>query len=110
VLFLRKSILRVRIPQRDLVQLDELAKSLGLPSRSRLANIALQLFFELNKEDLQVLGQRRQVKILLDSSIKEKLDEFSTRLFIRKAELIMIALNEFTHRNRATSVQQDHEP
>jgi metal-responsive CopG/Arc/MetJ family transcriptional regulator len=90
--------------------LDELAKRLGLPSRSRLANIALQFFFELNEEDLPVLGQRRRVKILLDPSIKEKLDELSTRLLIRKAELINIALNEFTHRNRVTSVQQDHEP
>jgi hypothetical protein len=89
--------------------LDELAKRLGLPSRSRLANIALQFFFELNKEDLVVLEQRRQVKILLDPSIKEKLDELSRLFLIRKAELTKIALNEFTHRNQATSVQQDHE-
>lgn len=109
MLFLRKSVLRIGIRQRELVELDELAKRLGLPSRSRLANIALQFFFELNKEDLPVPGQRRRVKILLDPSIKEKLDELSTRLLIRRAELTKIALNEFTHRNRATSVQQDHE-
>jgi len=110
VLFLRKRVLRIRIQQRELVQLDELAKRLGLPSRSRLANIALQFFFELNKEGLLVPGQRRQVKILLDRSIKEKLDELSRLFLIRKAELTKIALNEFTHRNQASSVQQDHEP
>gem|GEM_PF-1903893 len=110
VLFLRKSVLRIWIRQRELDLLDELAKRLGLPSRSRLTNIALQFFFELNHEDLPAAGQRRRVKILLDPSIKEELDELSTCLLIRKAYLTKIALNEFTRRYRATSVQRDHEP
>lgn len=110
MLFLKKRVLRIWIRERDLDQLDQLAKRLGLPSRSRLANIALQSFFELNNEDLQVLGQRRRVKILLDPSIKEELDKVSTRFLIRKADLTKIALNEFTHRYRAASVQRDHEP
>jgi hypothetical protein len=110
VLFLRKSVVRIWIREREVVQLDELARRLGLPSRSRLANIALQFFFELNNDDLPVLGQRRRVKILLDPSIKEKLDELSRLFRIRKAEVTKIALNEFTHRNQATSVQQGREP
>ena len=109
MLFLRKSVLRIWIRKHELDLLDELAKRLGLPSRSRLANIALQFFFELNQEDLPVLGQGRRVKILLDPSIKEKLDELSKRLLIRKADLTKIALNEFTHRNPATAAQQGRE-
>ena len=92
---LRKKILFIRFRKRDLLQLDELAHSLGLPSRSRLANIALQTFLDSCEEKVPFLGQRRPVKILLDSALKQRLDGMARKLQVPKAELIKIAIEEF---------------
>lgn len=92
---LRKKILCIRFRRRDLFQLDELAKSLGLPSRSRLANIALQTFLDSSAEKVPFLGQKRPVKLLLDSALKQRLDEMARKLQVPKTELVKIALKEF---------------
>lgn len=104
---LRKKIVRIRFRERDLVQFDELANSLGLPSRSRLVNIALQSLLDSHAERLPVLGQKRSVKILLDPPLKERLDEMARRLRTPKTELIRIALNELAEQNHTTAIEEN---
>ncbi len=104
---LRKKIVCIRFREGDLVQLDELAKSLGLPSRSRLVNIALQSFLDSYAEPLPILGQKRPVKILLDPPLKERLDEMARRLRAPKAELIRIALNELQGQSHTTAIEEN---
>jgi metal-responsive CopG/Arc/MetJ family transcriptional regulator len=95
VLWLRKKRLCIRFRRRDLFQLDELANSLGLPSRSRLVNIALQNFLDSSAEKNLILGRKRPVKIMVDSALKPRLDELARKLRVPKAELVKIALKEF---------------
>lgn len=92
---LRKKVILIRFRERDLLQLDESAKSLGVPSRSRLVNLALQAFFDSSAEQSLTLGAKRPVKIQLDARIKERLEEMARRLRASQAELVRIALHEF---------------
>jgi metal-responsive CopG/Arc/MetJ family transcriptional regulator len=92
---LRKRILFIRFRERDLAELDVLAKRVGMPSRSRLINIALQTFLDSYAEHLPILGEKRPVKILLDLSVKERLDEAARCLRAPKSDLVRIALKEF---------------
>lgn len=100
LLALRKRIVSIRFRERDLVQLDQLARSLGVPSRSRLVNLALQTFFDSTAKQPLTLGQKRSVKVLLDQPGKERLDEAARRLQTSRTELVRIALEQFAQENR----------
>ena len=91
---LRKRVLCIRFRRRDLVQLDELAKNLGLSTRSRLVNIALEGFLDRWAGQPCIIGPARPVKILLDLRVKERLDEMASRSRTPKSELARIAIKE----------------
>jgi metal-responsive CopG/Arc/MetJ family transcriptional regulator len=92
---LKKKVILIRFRERDLVQLDELAKRLGVPSRSRLVNLALQAFFKSFAEKSFTLGAKHPVKIQMDAPIKRELDEMARRLRTSRTELLRMALKEF---------------
>jgi predicted transcriptional regulator len=92
---LRKKVLYVRFRKRNLARLSELAKRLGVPSRSRLVNLALEAFFDSFTEQTLTLEENLPVKILLDQPVKEKLGEIAERFRTPRAELVRIALKKF---------------
>ena len=92
---MKKKVILIRFRERDLVQLDELAKHLGLPSRSRLVNLALQAFFKSFAEQPFTLGAKHPAKIQVDPPIKQELDEMARRLRTSRTELLRMALKEF---------------
>lgn len=106
---LRKNVLRIRYRKRDLAELDELADHLGLPSRSRLVNIALQTFLDSCAEQPLIPGQKRTVNVLLDPGLKKRLDVMARFLRTSKAELIRIALKKFEEQSRSATVQENRE-
>jgi metal-responsive CopG/Arc/MetJ family transcriptional regulator len=92
---LKKKVILIRFRERDLVRLDELAKRLGVPSRSRLFNLALQEFFKSFAQQPFTPGAKRSAKIRIDQPLKRELDEMARRLRTSRTELLRMALNEF---------------
>jgi metal-responsive CopG/Arc/MetJ family transcriptional regulator len=92
---LKKKVILIRFRERDLVRLDELAKRVGLPSRSRLINLALQEFFKSFAQQPFTPGAKRTAKIQMDPTIKRELDEMARRLRTSRTELLRMALKEF---------------
>jgi hypothetical protein len=71
-------------------------------------NIALQDFLDSSEQNVPVLGRKRPVKIVLDSSLKPRLDELARKLRVPKAELVKIAFKEFAeHIDWAVAVQEN---
>ncbi len=90
-----KSIVDVRLYMEELARIDAFAKSSGVLSRSRLANIALQSFLEAHSDDLSRLVSMRRVRLVLDFDLAERTNELAERLGVPRVRLIRLALKEF---------------
>jgi metal-responsive CopG/Arc/MetJ family transcriptional regulator len=97
IMALDRRVVTVRFSEYELSELNEFAQSLGIPSRSRLINLALQELLDAPHD--VGLCAKRKVNLLIDPALGRKLKESSERSSTTQAEIIRMALREF-RRNR----------
>jgi len=88
-----RKVVMVRLRDYELLELNAFSQSLGIPSRSRLVNLALQQFLQASPKP--ELHANRLVKLRIDSPLQKRLAEMSKLLGTTCTEIIRMALRDF---------------
>ncbi len=92
--------------QYELLPIDDLVRELAAPSRSRLANLAVERFLDHQPSRSSKFCSVRRVKLYIDNPLIEKLAALSTITGIPRAELVRLALREFVEDEAAKLAEE----
>jgi len=88
--------------EHELRDISEFAESQGIPSRSRLINMALQQLFK-NPTKLN-LCRKRKVNLHIDKALFKELNETCKRVGLTRSGIIRLALRDC----RKTLIEHEH--